>query len=162
LVEYLFNELSAGISKQQAGYEVSKSRLTWLEAVEYWKAGSGADLRVPLASIDLSQVTAADFPGGVGSERVIDLSSKSGTNLNDRIVYGNITLRLVGPNLVEAAFDRFNFDIKDWNSDTWKRNVATIAGAWTRAATAGLQSPGAAPGGSNFFIQLDGRAKIGR
>jgi hypothetical protein len=66
--------LSRGGSKTTYGYETSKDNLTWSDAVEHWKGGSGADIRVPLSSIDLSSVSPSMFPGGVGSEQVFNLA----------------------------------------------------------------------------------------
>jgi hypothetical protein len=164
-VQYVFNELSHGISKQQAGYEISKSRLTFFEAVGHWQHGGGIDIRVPLDALDLSQVTMADFPRGVGSTEVINLSGRSGTSLNDQLVYGNITLKLVAPNVVEAVlgYDRYNFDIKPWSADTWRRNVATALGLGVNQTVGSLtqQGQGLRPvTGQGFFIQIDGRAPI--
>jgi RHS repeat-associated protein len=49
---YLFNELSNGFSKEQAGYEVRMSGLSYGEAVDHWTNGAGMDVRVPLSSLD--------------------------------------------------------------------------------------------------------------
>lgn len=50
---YLFNELSHGLSKEQAGYERRMSRLGFADAVDQWATGYGMDIRVPIDSFDL-------------------------------------------------------------------------------------------------------------
>jgi hypothetical protein len=161
-VEYLFNELSHGISKEQAGYEARRGSLSYGEAVDHWQNGLGMDVRVPLSSLDLSQITDADFSKGIGSTAVVNLSGRLGTNVSDQLVYGNITLKLVAPGVVEAAlgYDRYNFDIKPWSRDTVGRNLATIAGSTANSTSATVRNVTLRPGNS-FFIQLDGRATIG-
>lgn len=121
------------------------------------------DVRVPLSSLDLSQVsTAGDFPKGVGSEAVIQLSGRIRTAPSDQLVYGNITLKLVAPGVVEAAlgYDRYNFDLKPWTAKTFGRNVATLLGGGINQNAAATRNWTLTPGKS-FFIQLDGQAKIG-
>lgn len=160
---YLFNEMSRGLSKEQAGYEVRRSSLSYGDAVDHWQNGGGMDVRVPLSSIDLSQVsTAADFPLGVGSTVVVNLIGRMGTNPSDQLVYGNVTLKLVAPGVVEAGlgYDRYNFDIKSWTSDTVGRNLATLAGSAANSIAATVRNLTLRPGNS-FFIQLDGQGKIG-
>jgi len=162
IVQYLFNELSKGISKEQAGYEVRRGSLSYGEAVDHWQNGLGMDVRVPLSSLDLSQITEADFPKGIGSIVVVNLSGRLGTNVSDQLVYGNITLKLVAPGVVEAAlgYDRYNFDIKPWRDDTVGRNLATIAGSAANSTFAMVRNF-TIRSGNSFFIQLDGRATIG-
>jgi RHS repeat-associated protein len=159
---YLFNELSHGISKEQAGYEVRRGRLSYHEAVDQWQNGGGMDVRVPLLSLDLSQISAADFPLGVGSTVVVNLSGRMGTNLSDQLVYGNVTLKLVAPGVVEAGlgYDRYNFDIKPWTRETVYRNLATLVGSAENSIAATARNLTLSPGRA-FFIQLDGQAKIG-
>ena len=158
---YLFNELSRGFTKEQAGYEIRRDRLSYFDAVDHWQTGGGVDVRVPLSSLDLSQLTVADFPRGVGSTRSIQLSGRAGTALDTQLVYGHVTLTLVAPGVVEAGYDRYNFNIQPWSSETAGRNAATWLGGAANSTVATLRHQTLAPGRS-FFIQLDGQAKIGR
>ena len=159
---YLFNELSHGFTKEQAGYEVRRNQLSYGDAVDHWQNGGGIDVRVPLASLDLSQVTAANFPDGLGSITVVQLSGRAGTNVSDQLVYGNVTLRLVAPGVVEAGlgYDRYNFNMQPLTSETFSRNVATFLGGVANSTAATLRNFTLQPG-TAFFIQLDGQAKIG-
>lgn len=163
-VEYLFNELlHQKNGKYLSGYETSRDRLSYFDAVDQWQNGGGMDVRVPLSSLDLTMVTDADFPKGVGSSAVIQLSGRAGTNLSDQLVYGNVTLKLVAPGVVEAAlgYDRYNFDIKPWTTETFGRNAATLYGGVVNQQWGAIRNLTAQPGKS-FFIQLDGQAKIGQ
>jgi len=160
LIRYLFNELSHGITKEQAGYEVRKGGLSYFDAVDQWQTGGGVDVRVPLSSLDLSQVTDADFPRGVGQTRSLQLSGRAGTALDTQLVYGHVTLTLVAPGVVQAGYDRYNFDIQPWSSETFGRNVATMGGGAVNSISATARHGTLSPGRS-FFIQLDGQAKIG-
>lgn len=159
-VEYLFNELPLGITKEQAGYEIRKDGLSYFDAVDHWQTGGGLDVRVPLSSLDLSQVTDADFPKGVGQTRALQLSGRAGTALDTQSVYGNVTLTLIAPGVVQAGYDRYNFNIQSWSSETFRRNVATMGGGVVNSIAATARHGTLSPGRS-FFIQLDGQAKIG-
>jgi RHS repeat-associated protein len=157
---YIFNELSRGITKEQAGYEVRRDRLSYFDAVDHWQTGGGVDVRVPLSSIDLSQVTDADFPKGVGQTRSIQLSGRASTAWDTQFVYGHVTLTLVAPGVVQAGYDRYNFNMQPWSSETFGRNVGTMGGGATNSIAAAARHGTFSPGRS-FFIQLDGQAKIG-
>ena len=159
---YLFNELSHGLSKEQAGYEVKKPSLTYGEAVDHWADGGGTDVRVPLSSLDLSSVRTSDF-AGVGDQRVFNLSGNAGTRLTDQLVYGNVTLKLVAPGVVTAGYDRYNFDIKTLTTsnamEVLPRNAATWIGGVANSVASTVRNPTSGTG-SAFYIQLDGRARI--
>jgi hypothetical protein len=157
---YLFNQLAHGFSKEQAGYEVRKASLSYGDDVDQWANGGGMDVRVPLSSLDLSSVRTSDF-AGVGDQRVFNLSGNVSTRLSDQLVYGNVTLKLVAPGLVEAGlgYDRYNFDMKPLTVSTLPRNVATGVGSIVNSATSIIRNPGSGSG-TPFFIQLDGRAGI--
>ncbi|TXT33701.1 MAG: hypothetical protein FD135_5444, partial [Comamonadaceae bacterium] len=156
---YLFNELQHS-TKEQAGYEVRKASLSYGDAVDQWANGGGMDVRVPLSSLDLSSVRTADF-AGVGDQRVFNLSGNVSTRLSDQLVYGNVTLKLVAPGLVEAGlgYDRYNFDMKPLTVSTLSRNVATGVGSMVNSVANTIRNPGSGSG-TPFFIQLDGRARI--
>lgn len=136
--------------------------MSYGEAVDHWANGGGVDVRVPLSSLDLSSVRTADF-SGVGDQRAFNLSGNFVTRLSDQLVYGNVTLKLIAPGVVEAGYDRYNFDLKALTTANAKevlpRNVATSIGGAVNSFASTVRNPGAGPG-TPFFIQLDGKARI--
>lgn len=159
---YLFNELSLGITKEQAGYEVRKTGLSYGDAVDHWANGGGMDVRVPLSSLDLSSVRTADF-GKIGDEKVFNLSGNLVTHPSDQLVYGNVTLKLVARGVVQAGYDRYNFNMQRLTTqnaiEVVPRNVATFLGGVANSVAGTVRNPLSGPG-RQFFIQLDGKAQI--
>ncbi|WP_157579902.1 hypothetical protein [Teredinibacter turnerae] len=72
--------------------------ITLAEANAWRAEGSGNPLTADLSRIDLSQVSASEFPNGVGSTESIDLFLRSA----DGNVYGHINLTLISPTEVIA------------------------------------------------------------
>jgi hypothetical protein len=157
---YVFNELQHRFTKEQAGYEVRKPYLSYADAVDHWANGGGMDVRVPLSSLDLSSVKTTDFKK-LGDSVRFNLSGNINTRLDDQLVYGNVTLMLVAPGIVEAplGYDRYNFDMKPWRMSTFGRNVATGIGSIVNSMMGTIRNPSASEG-LPFYIQLDGRAGI--
>lgn len=140
-----------------------RNRVTYLAAVLHSKEGNGEAIEVPLSSLDLSDITAADFPNGVGSSEPINLFTKSGARLQDMLVYGTITLKLVSEDKVIATRgkDTYDFDMKFPNS--WgmvTRDIMTLGGGLAneflgnKLVPYGLTRP--------FTIYLTGSATIGK
>lgn len=106
-------------------------KLTFDEAKEWWKEGQGKELDIDLDSLDLSAVSAKDFEGGIGSNKVVNLTGKYMSNLDDARVYGNVTLTLQSGSLVTATYgyDTFNFDHKPGGS-TYRNALTAVGRAW--------------------------------
>ncbi len=134
-------------------------RLTFFEAGNWWKHGEGKELNIDLSSIDLGGVSKEDFykNGNLLTLKSVSLAGKNYSSLNDGLVYGHITLSLVGSG--NRVFATYGYDKYDWNVgmglddwDTWGealRNVETIGGHILH----GLGKP--------FKINLLGEGKIG-
>ena len=78
-----------------------------LSEANAWRAeGTGQSLSADLSKIDLSQVSASEFPNGIGSTETIDTFLRS----EDGWVYGKIDLTLVSANeVVSAKPDTYDF-----------------------------------------------------
>lgn len=126
--------------------------ITFLEARDWYRNGGGKSLYADLAGLDLSKISASDFPEGIGSSKVFNLDQKYFANKNDAAVYGSISLRLTSQNTVVAtsAFDIYDFDIKPWSSQTFIRNVATMGANAIHGS------------GQSFVIWIYGQGKIGK
>jgi len=107
----------------------SDGKLTFSEARDWWRNGKGESLMVSINSIDLSKIHVSDF--GTNTIKSFNLLDKKYmSSLNDGLVYGNIVLEYLGNNkvMVYNLHDIYDFDIKSWSAETWKRNVETIGG----------------------------------
>ncbi|MEM0940477.1 MAG: hypothetical protein AAGI25_11925 [Bacteroidota bacterium] len=95
--------------------------ITFWEARDHYRNGGGTSLYADLARLDLSKISESDF-NGVGSYRTFNLDQDYFANANDAAVFGSITLKLIGPNTVQAyrAYDIYDFDIKPLNGTTRK------------------------------------------
>jgi hypothetical protein len=113
----------------------------------------GTDISTNLNTIDLSNVSAGDFPGGVGSEKYINLDGRNFSNANDALVYGQFKLTLEdGGESVHASkgFDYFDLDYhKGYSPGVLARNYVVF---WGREVLGE---------GNNFYIHLNGSAPIG-
>ncbi|MEM0942160.1 MAG: hypothetical protein AAGI25_20570, partial [Bacteroidota bacterium] len=126
--------------------------ITFWEARDHYRNGGGTSLYADLGGLDLSKISANDFPEGIGSSNVFNLDQKYFANANDAAVFGSISLRLVDQNTVVAmrAFDIYDFDIKPWSSQTFIRNVATMGANAIHGS------------GQSFVIWIYGQGKIGK
>ena len=106
------------------------------------------DFFLDLSKIDLSQISASEFKGGVGTVAVIDTLYRS----KDGFVYGKLTLRLHENNIVTSSpgFDEYDFEMHYPFLNNIKRNVATLIG---RVVNYGE--------GQAFNINLHGEGRIG-
>lgn len=104
--------------------------LTLEEANTWFREGDGEPLFVDLSKIDLSGI----FSLGdeyVGQIKTFNLLAGGSNNINDGLVYGNITLKRYPGNTVRAFADRYDFDMKSWkNPLNWARNFETILGKY--------------------------------
>lgn len=101
--------------------------LTLEEANDWYKNGKGEALYVDLDQIDLSNIYSLgdEF---IEQKKTFNLITASG-NLNDGLVYGNITLKRYPGDRVRAYADTYDFDMKSWNSiNNIGRNICTIIG----------------------------------
>lgn len=103
--------------------------LTFSEAKDWYHNGNGQPLRIDVGKLDLSMVYAKNFNGVIGSKQVFNLLLRS-NSLNDGLVYGNITLKLISPTQVgveDGYYDIFNFEMHPWsNPFSWPRNIETL------------------------------------
>ena len=133
--------------------------LTFGEAWDWYRNGNGQSLHVDLNKLDLSGIKASDFPKGVGSVKAFNLLGGHRSNTNEGLVYGNVELKLINDNTVEVyrrdsyglPIDVYDFDMKDWNSRTFKRNVETFGGWVVHGGS-----------GTPFIIWMYGQGKIGK
>ena len=101
--------------------------LTLDEANEWYASGKGQPLFTDLSKIDLSGIKSLGekYVGQVKTFNLLIVSN----NINDGLVYGNITLKRYPNDYVRAYADRYDFDMKPWgNPVNWGRNVETIIG----------------------------------
>jgi RHS repeat-associated protein len=134
---------------------ISVGRLTFSIAKLWYMYGNGWPLSVPLASINLSRVTASDFPGGIGTFEPIWLfSPEHFANLSDALVYGHITLTLVSQHYVTATkgYDKFDFDY--YGGFTNLPHDSENYLAWRTYSWPTVT-------GNNYLIYLTGQARIG-
>lgn len=102
--------------------------LTMEEANWWFKNGNGMPLFVDLSKIDLSGIVSFG-DNYIGQKKTFNLLTGSSRNLNDGLVYGNITLIRNSNNTVRAYADKYDFDMKSWaNPSNWIRNTETIIG----------------------------------
>ena len=103
--------------------------LTFQEATYWYRYGTGEPLIVNAGKLDLSKISAKDFSKGIGSTKVFNLFSlRYMGKLEEGLVYGNITLKLVNKNFVTIKPDIYNFDMKKWRVSTFLRNIFTFVG----------------------------------
>ena len=101
--------------------------LTLDEANKWYASGKGQPLFTDLSKIDLSGIKSLGEKY-VGQVKTFNLLFES-HNINDGLVYGNITLKRYPNDYVRAYADTYNFDMKSWgNPLNWGRNVETIIG----------------------------------
>ena len=110
----VFSELNVtGFTSSNAssgGRPDSDGYITFVEALNWWKTGGGADVTADLGKLDLSKISASDFVDG--NTRAFNLASpRYFSNVNDALVYGNVTLTLGKNNSVTARPDRYDFDM---------------------------------------------------
>ena len=101
--------------------------LTLDEANEWYANGKGQPLFTDLSKIDLSGIRSLgeEYVGQVKRFNLLFVSN----NINDGLVYGNITLKRYPNNHVRAYADTYDFDMKSWKDPSnWFRNVETIIG----------------------------------
>jgi RHS repeat-associated protein len=96
--------------------------LTLSEANRHWREGNGAPLIIDIGTLDLSNVSELAPSGQV------NFYGNNFSSVNDAVVYGTVTLEAGQNNTVTGGFDYYNFDLKDWSTKTFVRNIATIAG----------------------------------
>ena len=132
--------------------------LTYGEA-NYWRLyGNGQSLYVDLNKLD--------FPKSITVERfnkspliiqgykaiVANFAGKDFVNPTQALVYGSLTLVLVGDKSVMVSRpDTYNFDLK-LNGESFGRDVATMLG--------GLAADFARPGGNSYLIWVSGEKEI--
>jgi len=140
-----------GINGTQ-GRPDADGNVTFGEAYGWWKDGGGQSLYQNVGNLDLSRIKASDFPKGVGSKQSFNLDLGKFTNVNNALVYGNISLTLLPGNKVVAtsAYDIYNFDMQNWNQKTFIRNMATIGAGMLHGS------------GDPFIIYLYGTGTIGK
>jgi hypothetical protein len=108
-------------------------KLTFEEAIWWYRLGKGQPVYVNLNSLDLTGIRASSFKGGVNSSQSFNLFKLPPSEQG--LVYGNITLYLMDNNKVFAYPDYYDFDLK-MQSRTFKRDVFTIMGQyWNGAGT---------------------------
>jgi RHS repeat-associated protein len=147
---------SGNKAANQGGRPDADGFITKNEAINWWEHGNGVTLNANLNQLDLSKVYASEF-SGIGSKLVVNLSLRSNgwdalahTRAYDGgWVYGNITLKLVGPNEVRAYQDFYDFDYKsNLNPLNWARNLDTWIGRLANGD------------GTPYHINLNGSAFI--
>jgi hypothetical protein len=106
-------------------------KLTFEEAIWWYRLGKGQPLYVDLNSIDLGGARASSFEGGVNSSYTFNLFKLPPTQQG--LIYGNITLFLMDNNKVFAYPDNYDFDLKLQNG-TFARDVFTIMGQYYNGA----------------------------
>ena len=109
-------------------YEDGDGYITYNEAYWNYRLGNGEiDLFADINKLDLSKIKASDFKGGVGSDMAFNFAGDYFTNMDQALVYGNLTLRLLSNNRVIAHSDVYDFNLM-FNEGTFRRDVLTIAG----------------------------------
>ena len=98
-------------------------KLTFSEAIWWYRLGEGQPLSIDLNSLDLSSIKASDFKYGENSSQVFNLFKFPVSEQG--LIYGSITLYLMEENKVFAYPDIYNFDLK-MKSETFKRDAFTI------------------------------------
>ncbi len=104
-------------------------KLTFEEAVWWYRLGQGEALKINLKSLDLSGISASDFKGGVNSKQAFNLFNLSGTPTEQGLIYGSITLYLMENNKVFAYPDHYDFDLQ-LQSGSFARDIFTIMGQY--------------------------------
>ena len=94
------------------------------EANKWYRKGNGAPLYVDLNKIDLSGIISFG-KYFIGQTKVFNLLLHSG-NINEGLVYGQITLKRYPNHEVRAFSDKYNFEMHNWsNPFNWPRNIQT-------------------------------------
>ncbi len=117
--------------------------LTLDEANQHWRNGGGAPLTVDVNTLDLSNVTQLPSNGRV------NFIGSNFSSVNDALVYGTMKLTPGPNNTVIGGYDKYDFDIKPWSSETFVRNIETYIGR-TYAGN-----------GTAYDIILTGTAQLG-
>ncbi|MBB3840724.1 RHS repeat-associated protein [Runella defluvii] len=140
----MFNHMSKAIHKGGTwGFERAKA---------WYQYGSGHAVSVPLNGYDFSDISANDFPNGVGSSKYFQFFTPVRlAQFDDRaLVLGQIKLTLVNINTIEATagYDDLDFDYKP-KATLW-RNAGTAVGSEIYG------------NGTPYKIYFRGQAKIGK
>lgn len=102
--------------------------LTLKEANEWYRNGGGEPLFVDINKIDLSGIVWTGEEH-IGEKKSFNLLMGASHNLNDGLVYGNLTFKRYPNNAIKAYTDIYDFDIKPWTYfSNWPRNLETIIG----------------------------------
>lgn len=102
--------------------------ITYKEANEWYRNGSGQTLYADISKLDLSGLLSLGekYVGQKGSYNMFYISSK----IEEGLVYGNLTFKRYPNHQVRAYADKYNFEMHPWrNPLNWSRNVETMIGA---------------------------------
>lgn len=151
-------------SVEPTGRSQGGGRITFLEAYDHYKDGSGSPMRLSIDQLNLSAIRPDEFEGfnsavSAGRDTNIDLRqpfSMSRSSINDYLLLGNATLRLQG----RLTFDKNG----DWTlngtykvfDDTYDFNRSThrwFGGEW-------LTSIGRGTNGKPFPIEIHGAQPV--
>ena len=101
--------------------------LTLSEANEWYRNGNGASLFVDINTIDLSGIVSLGEKY-VGLKKTFNLLICS-NDLQDGLVFGNITLKRYPNHSVRSYSDKYDFNMHSWkNPLNWPRNFETLIG----------------------------------
>jgi hypothetical protein len=135
---------------------------TFGEAYDNFRNGNGRSLHTTLDQLDLSGIKASDFKKGVGSVQAFNLLGDARANVNQGLVFGQIDLKLINENTVQVysrehgglPLDVYDFDLKLWTADTYKRDLETIGAGMLHGQGIGNTN--------SFIIWIYGTSQIGK
>ncbi|URA10614.1 hypothetical protein [Thermospira aquatica] len=133
-------------------------KLTLREAFYWFKNGKGEKLEVDIKSLNLDRVKLSDFNKEGKAE--IHLESHPWWGLDQALVYGTITLELVGSNQYKVRPDKYDFEMHNiLNGKGWDEMMRVLM---RNVATAGallIHTPFF--GGKSYYINFNGTNTIG-
>ncbi|URA09899.1 hypothetical protein [Thermospira aquatica] len=133
-------------------------KLTLREAFYWFKNGKGEKLKVDIKSLNLGRVKLSDFNEQGKAE--IHLESHPERGLDQALVYGTITLELVGSNQYKVRPDKYNFEMHNiFNGKRWDEMMRVLMRNVATAAARLIHTPFF--GGESYPIVFEGTNTIG-
>jgi RHS repeat-associated protein len=146
----MFNQIATE-ARQAMTPQKMEGQWIYERAKVWYQSGNGQSVSVKLSGYDFSDISASDFPNGVGSSKYFQFFTPGRlASYDDRaLVLGNVKLTLVNQNTIKATagYDTLDFDYKE-SGGVWRNG-----GTWVGSKIYGEGTP--------YKIFLTGEANIG-